>query len=137
MTGRAGHKGLRRIGKNDHLGRSGAARKRGAHFAAGWIDDGHRVSALVGDDESLAVGRQARGNGLVAGGDLRDFAAGLEIDDGNGIRAGVGYVGDGSGRVEIDRERLPVQRDGGHDRVVLGIDHRERAVGAAAPEFTT
>jgi hypothetical protein len=57
---------------------------------------------LVGDHERFAIGGEADKNRIISGGELRDFAASREIDDGDGVRAGVGHVGDGPGRIEID-----------------------------------
>ena len=84
---------------------------------------------LVGDDESFAVGGETDENRIVSCGELGRFAARCEIDDGDGVGAGVGDVGESSGAVQINRQRLAVERNCSHDSVVLGVDDRERAVG--------
>ena len=73
----------------------------------------------------LPSGERRSGDGLLAGADLGDFAAGLEIDDGDGVGAGVGDVGQLAVGVDIDGDGLAVERDGGDDGVVFSVDDGE------------
>ncbi len=127
----AGYKGLGGVGQDDGVRGAGAALEDGADdCAGGGIDEADGVAAAVGDDQGLAVGGDAGGDGLFAGADLGNLAAGLEVDDGDGVGAGVGHVGQLAGGVEIDGDGLAVDGDGGGDGVVLSVDDGDGALAA-------
>ena len=86
----------------------------------------------------LPSGERRSRDRLLAGADLRDLAAGLEVEDGDGVGAGVGDVGQRAVGVEVDGDRLPVNGNGGGDGVVFRIDDGDRALRRRrAPELTT
>jgi len=103
MAGGAGDECLGRVGEDDGVTGAGAAVDGGANGTGGWaanavnggreggyvgeIDDGGAVAAVVGDDEGFAVGRDAEGDWLFSRLDLRDFAAGFQLKDGDGVGA--------------------------------------------------
>ena len=99
----AGCECLGGIGQDDDIAGAGAAFEDGAHLARGGVDDADRVATAVGDHEGLAVGRNARRGRLFAGADLRNFAASLQVEDRDAVRAGVGDVGEFAVGIECDR----------------------------------
>ncbi len=80
----------------------------------------------------FAVRRKAHRNRLLAGSDLGGLAAAFQIDDGDRVGAGVGDVGKLACGIDVDGDRLAMQRNGGDDSVVFGVDDGERAL--ASPE---
>jgi hypothetical protein len=58
------------------------------------------------------------------------LAPGLQVEDGDGIRAGVGHIGQLPGGVQLDGNRLAVELDGSRNGVVFGVDDRDRALPA-------
>ena len=88
------------------------------------------LPCAVGDDQGFAVGRDAGGDGLLAGADVGDFAAGLEVEDGDGVGAGVGHVGQRAVGVEIDGDGLAAEGNGGGDGVVFGVDDGDGTLAA-------
>ncbi len=71
----AGCEGLRRIGQDDHVAGAGAAFDNGADLAGGGVDDADGVAAAIGDNQRLAVGRDARCGRIFSDANLRHFAA--------------------------------------------------------------
>ena len=78
----------------------------------------------------LPSGERCDRDRLLAGADLGYFAAVLEIDDGDGVGAGVGDVCQLAIGVEIDGDGLAVERDGCGDGVVFSVDDREGTLAA-------
>ena len=59
---------------------------------------------------------------------MGDFAAGFELDNGDGVGTGVGDVGEGAGGIDVDGYGAAMEGDGGCNGVVFRVDYGEGAL---------